>query len=76
MLRGKTTRDQLASAAARARRWPGGPRAERALSLSDGRAGSPLETRGRLRMVGAGLPAPQLQVEIRTAGRLVAVADA
>lgn len=76
LLRGKTTRDQLASAAARARRWPGGPRAERALSLSDGRAESPLETRGRLRMVGAGLPAPQLQVEIRTAGRLVAVADA
>jgi hypothetical protein len=35
-----------------------------------------LETRGRLRMVGAGLPQPELQVEIRTIGRLVAVADA
>ena len=35
-----------------------------------------LETRGRLRIVGAGLPAPELQVEIRIAGRLVAVVDA
>jgi hypothetical protein len=46
------------------------------VSLADGRAESPLETRGRLRIVGAGLPTPELQVEIRTGGRLVAVVDA
>ena len=50
--------------------------AVRALSLADGRAESPLETRGRLRIVGAGLPTPELQVEIRGAGRLVGVVDA
>jgi hypothetical protein len=47
--------------------------------LADGVASlttCPLETRGRLRIVGAELPTPELQVEIRTAGRLVAVVDA
>jgi hypothetical protein len=76
LLAGTVALDQLVEAAARASRWPGGPRAARALSLADGRAESPLETRGRLRIVGAGLPAPELQVEIRTGGRLVAVVDA
>ncbi len=36
----------------------------------------PLETRGRLRILGAGLPTPELQVEIRSPGRSVAVVDA
>ncbi len=58
------------------RGWPGARRAARAVTLADGRAESPLETRGRLRIVGAGLPAPELQVEIRSSGRLVAVVDA
>jgi hypothetical protein len=44
--------------------------------LADGRAEAPLETRGRLRIVGSGVPAPELQVEIRAGGRLVGVADA
>ena len=36
----------------------------------------PLETRGRLRIVGgADLPAPELQVEIRSGGRLVGIVD-
>ena len=48
----------------------------RAVSLADGRAESPLETRGRLRIVGAGLATPNLQVEIRAGGRLVGVVDA
>jgi hypothetical protein len=48
----------------------------RALSLADGRAESALETRGRLRIIGAELPTPALQVEIRTGGRLVGVVDA
>ena len=46
-----------------------------AQALADGRAESPLETRGRLRTIGAGLPPMELQVEIRANGRLVAVVD-
>jgi hypothetical protein len=72
----KVTPRELRDAAARARHWPGGPRAERAVGLADGRAESPLESRGRMRILGSGLPAPELQVEIRTHGRLVAVVDA
>ncbi|NEK86099.1 type IV toxin-antitoxin system AbiEi family antitoxin domain-containing protein [Blastococcus saxobsidens] len=68
--------EQLRTAASRAARWPGARRAERAVVLADGRAESPLETRGRLRIAGAGLPVPELQVEIRAEGRLVAVVDA
>jgi hypothetical protein len=45
--------------------------AARALDLADGRAESPLETRGRLAMLSAGLPRPDLQVEIYdSAGRI------
>ena len=76
LLTGRVTPLQLREATARARTWRGGPRAARALSLTDGRAQSPLETRGRLRIVGAGLPAPELQVEIRTGARLVGIVDA
>ncbi|MFP5370204.1 MAG: type IV toxin-antitoxin system AbiEi family antitoxin domain-containing protein, partial [Actinomycetes bacterium] len=76
LLAGKVTQDGLVRAAERAGRWPGGPRARRALSLVDGRAESALETRGRLRIVGCGFPRPELQVEIRTGNRLVAVVDA
>ncbi|WP_409328494.1 type IV toxin-antitoxin system AbiEi family antitoxin domain-containing protein [Trujillonella humicola] len=67
---------ELDAAVSAAARWPGGPRARRAAALAVGRAESPLETRGRLRIVGAGLPHPELQVEIRSDGCLVAVVDA
>jgi hypothetical protein len=76
LLAGRATADELRTAAAAARRWPGAAGAARAASLADGRAESPLETRGRLRMVGAGLPTPELQVEIHAGGRLVGVVDA
>jgi Transcriptional regulator, AbiEi antitoxin len=76
LLAGRVAAADLRTAAERVRSWRGGPRAVRAASLADGRAASPLETRGRLRIVGAGLPTPELQVEIRTGGRLVAVVDA
>jgi hypothetical protein len=76
LLAGRLTLGELRGAAAAARPWPGGLAAVRAASLADGRAESPLETRGRLRIVGAALPTPELQVEIRTGGRLVAVVDA
>jgi hypothetical protein len=76
LLAGRATSEELRAAADRAQRWPGAARAVRAASLADGRAESPLETRGRLRIVGSGLPVPELQVEIRAAGRLVGVVDA
>jgi predicted transcriptional regulator of viral defense system len=76
LLAQRVSTQQLRDAVTRARHWRGGQRAERALALADGRAESPLETRGRLRIVGAGLPAPELQVEIWTAGRRVGVVDA
>lgn len=76
LLADRVTRAHLREAVSRARSWRGGRSAVRALSLTDGRAESPLETRGRLRIVGAGLPTPELQVEIRSAGRLVGVVDA
>ena len=76
LLAGRVTRRQLSDELSEVRRWPGTGRAARALTLADGRAESPLETRGRLRIVGSGLDAPALQVEIRTSARLVAVVDA
>jgi hypothetical protein len=75
LLAGRTTADQLSQGASAQPSWRGVQRARRAIGLSDGRAESPLETRGRLRIVGAGLPMPELQVEICTSGRLVAVVD-
>jgi hypothetical protein len=72
----RTTPADLRRAAAAVQGWRGASRAIRAAALADGRAESPLETRGRLRMLGAGLPAPELQVEIKDGGRLVGVVDA
>jgi predicted transcriptional regulator of viral defense system len=76
LLAGRTSREDLQRAVAAAQRWPGAAQAIRASTLADGRAESPLETRGRLRILGSGLPVPELQAEIRAAGRLVAVVDA
>jgi hypothetical protein len=75
LLAGRSSRADLERAVAAAARWPGAAQASRATALANGRAESPLETRGRLRILGSGLPVPELQVEIR-AGRLVAVVDA
>jgi predicted transcriptional regulator of viral defense system len=76
LLAGRTTPEDLLAAAATVRHWPGASGAARAVALADGRAESPLETRGRLRIVGAGLPSPELQVEIWAGGRRMAVVDA
>jgi hypothetical protein len=76
LLAGRTTPLALRSAIDAAAGWPGVRKAARAVALADGRAESPLETRGRLRLVGAGLPPTDLQVEIRRGGRLIAVVDA
>jgi hypothetical protein len=72
----RVTAQQLAAGVTALRGWPRARRAARAVALADGRAESPLETRGRLRIIGAGLPTPELQVEIHAGGRLVGVADA
>lgn len=76
LLAERTTAAGLATAARSVRGWRGGARAARVVSLADGRAESPLETRGRLRLVGSGLPTPRLQVEIHAGGRRVGVVDA
>ena len=75
LLAGRTTADDCATAAPAVRRWPGAARAARAVALADGRAESPLETRGRS---ASSAPAshPELQVEIHADGRLVGVVDA
>ncbi|MGY1610294.1 type IV toxin-antitoxin system AbiEi family antitoxin domain-containing protein [Geodermatophilus sp. SYSU D00700] len=76
LLAGATTHRELSGVVAAQHCWRGTPRARRAIVLADGRAESPPETRGRLRLVGSGLPPSELQVEIRTEGRLVGVVDA
>jgi predicted transcriptional regulator of viral defense system len=50
--------------------------AARALALADGRAESPLETRGRLALLSAGLPRPELQVEIHDGAGFIGRVDA
>ncbi len=60
----KLTRTALAAAVLAARHRAGIATAARAYGLCDGRAESPLETRGRLAIRGSGLPAPELQVEL------------
>jgi hypothetical protein len=75
LLAERTTLPDLQRAAEAAKGWRGAAGALRAVGLADGRAESALETRGRLKIIGAGLPTMELQVEIRVAGRLIAVVD-
>jgi Transcriptional regulator, AbiEi antitoxin len=72
----KVTRAQLADAVLAAGHWHGIGRAGRALSLANGRAESPLETRARLALLAEGLPMPELQVEIHGERGLVGRVDA
>jgi predicted transcriptional regulator of viral defense system len=67
----KATRAELLRAVLSGTHRVGIAQAARALELSDGRAESPLETRGRLALLASGLPRPALQVEIHDdAGRI------
>ena len=75
LLRGFVTEGELHAVLHRARFVRGTPAACRAVERADARAESWLETAWRLRHLAAGLPAPQLQVEIWIAGRLVKVVD-
>lgn len=66
----------LAAARGRAAHWPGGPQAARAVAFADGRSANVGESRSRLALHRAGLPAPQLQWEVRTAqGRFLGRVD-
>jgi predicted transcriptional regulator of viral defense system len=72
----KATRAQLVRAVLDGTHRVGIAQAARALNLSDGRAESPLETRGRLAMLAAGLPRPELQVGIVDAAGFIGRVDA
>jgi len=75
LLSGKVRLPALREALDRAPRRPGAPAAVRAVDRADGRAESWLESAWRVRHIAAGLPRPQLQVEIWIDGRLVKVVD-
>lgn len=62
-------RDELITAATRQRGLRGVRRVGELIGRADGRAQSPMESRMRWRFLDAGLPAPDLQVEIRSARR-------
>lgn len=57
-------RTELAGAVLASTHRPGLATAARAYGLCDGRAESPLETKGRLRLIASGLPVPELQVAL------------
>ena len=69
-------RPSLLAAQARTGLWRGAPQALRAIRFADGGARSPGESRSRVAMHHAGLPAPLLQYEILTPdGRFVGCVD-
>jgi predicted transcriptional regulator of viral defense system len=72
----QVTRAELEAAVLAARHWVGVGSAGRALSLADGRAESPLESRARLAFLAEGLPVPDLQVEIHDGRGFVGRVDA
>jgi hypothetical protein len=75
LLRDLVATDQLAGVLDSCPTSRGTPAARRAVARADGRAESWLETAWRLRHLAAGLPVPQLQVEMWVQGRLVKVVD-
>lgn len=72
----RVLRSDLLTAVHAARHRTGASRAARAVGLSDGRAESPLESEGRLALLAAGLPRPELQVELHDERGFVARLDA
>jgi hypothetical protein len=71
-----TTPGALHAAVLAATHWPGAGAAARALGLANGRAESPLESRGRLRLLSSGFPVPELQMELRDVRGFLGVVDA
>ncbi len=76
LFRGHVTVDELAAAVGTAAGRRGVARARAVLAVADGRADGPGESRSRVRMRRAGLPAPELQHVVRDArGRHVGRVD-
>ena len=67
-LRAGLERPALDTALRRARGWPGVPAARRAVAFVDGRSESVGESRSRVAIALAGLPAPALQWAVRLGG--------
>ena len=63
---GLVTTQELADMQRSMRRWPGIVRASRAIAFADGRSESVGESRTRVQIRHAGLPAPQLQIDLYT----------
>jgi predicted transcriptional regulator of viral defense system len=76
LFEGRVRRSDLTEAVLRQSHWLGIGEAARAIALADGRAESPLETRGRLALLQAGLPCPELQVELHGPQGFLARVDA
>lgn len=72
----RVRRSELLTAVHAARHRTGASRAARAVGLSDGRAESPLESEARLALLAAGLPPPELQVDLHDVRGFVARLDA
>ena len=71
-----TSRESLATVVRRHRRWHGSPAAQAAAQFANHLSESVGESRLRVLMANHGLPAPELQVEIRdAAGRLIGRVD-
>jgi hypothetical protein len=71
----RVRRPDLQAAVLQQSHWLGIGEAARAVGLADGRAESPLETLGRLALLEAGLPRPELQVELHGPRGFVARVD-
>ena len=65
--------DELARAARRCAGWPGAPRARQVVSVADGGSAGVGESRSRLAILRAGLPAPVLQWRVEGDGRVFEV---
>jgi predicted transcriptional regulator of viral defense system len=73
---GAVTEPELRTTVLEMTHWQGIGAAARAVGLADGRAESPLESRGRLRILASGLPAPELQMDLYGPRGFVARVDA
>ena len=74
-LRAGTGLEEIRAVAERCRAWPRAPRVKPVLAAADGRSESPLESLSRAGFILAGLPPPELQVEVWFGGELVGRTD-
>jgi predicted transcriptional regulator of viral defense system len=72
---GRTTKQELESAVASCRRWPGVQRAAEVMAFAEALAESPLESLARVAFRDCGLPPPQLQAVLGADGQIIARVD-